>query len=109
VKVNQKELEAAFDSLSDQDLAEVLRALRQFGCLKGPAAGIALQIEDQGRESLTKNQRWRFLEDGWHPFVALTCVDRGETLQPHDMVLAPQMHSGRCSYCQHRWEQLQEE
>lgn len=108
MKETKKELEAAFDSLSDQDLGEVLRALRQFGCLEGPAAGIARQIENQGRESLTVNQRWRFFEDGWHPYVALAC-ECGQVLQPDEMVLAPQMNSGRCSYCQHRWEKLQEE
>ena len=108
MKASKKELEAVFDSLSDQDLREVLRNLRQCNCLEGAAAGIARQIEDQGRETLTEHQRWRFLEDAWYPFVALTC-ECGQNLQPDDMVLAPQIHSGRCCHCQHRWEQLQEE
>lgn len=109
MKAIKKELEAAFDRLSAEDLREVLRNLRQTFCLEGPAAGIAQQIEHQGRESLTERQRWCFLGTVWFPFVALTCEERGETLQPDDMVLAPQMHSGRCGDCQYRWEKLQEE
>lgn len=109
MKKNKKELEVAFDRLSDEDLAEVLRNLRQCYCLEGAAAGIARQIEDQGRGSLTERQRWRFLEDAWFPFVEVTCDRCSETLQADDMVLAPQMHSGRCCLCQAAWEKLQEE
>lgn len=109
MKTSKNELEAAFDSLGEQDLREVLRNLRQCFCLEGAAAGIARQIEDQGRETLSDRQRWTFLETGWFPFVALTCEERGERLQPDDMVLAPQMHGGRCCECQYRWEKLQEE
>lgn len=98
----------AFGSLSNQDLREVLQNLRQCYCLEGAAAGIARQIEDQGRETLTERQRWRSIKDAWYSFVALSC-ECGQILQPDDMALAPQMHSGRCGDCQHRWEKLQEE
>lgn len=108
MKASKKELEVAFDGLTEQDLREVLRNPRQTFCLDGDAAGIAQQIEDQGRETLTERQLWRLFGDGWYPFVALSC-ECGENLQPDDMVLAPQMHGGRCGDCQYRWEKLQEE
>lgn len=92
--------ELAFDRLDEEDFQQVLRDLRQHNLLEGAALGIARQLEDRGRQSLSLRQRRAFLENGWNTGVALECADCGCPILSEDLVWSKVWAGGRCRDCE---------
>lgn len=105
--MNKYELTQLFDTMPEEALVTVIQDLRSRGLLEPVADGIAQQLEDRGRSSLTSKQRWRFLHDAWLDHVEGECSRCGITLLPEEMVDAAEITGGLCSWCWHQWQKIQ--
>ncbi len=104
--MNKYELAQLFDTMPEESLVSVILDLRSQGLLEPVPDGIARQLEDCGRASLSSKQRWRFLHDAWLDHVEGECSRCGSTRLPEEMVDAAEITGGLCSWC---WHQLQKD
>lgn len=101
------ELEQLFDTLPEDVLVSIIHDLRSRGQLEPVPDGIARQLEDRGRASLSPRQRGRFLHDAWLDHVEGECRRCGNRLLPEEMVDAAEVTGGLCSWCWHQWQKIQ--
>ena len=95
--MTKHELEQLFDTMPEESLVSVIHDLRSRGLLDPVPDGIARQLEDRGRASLSPKQRWRFLHDAWLDHVEGECSGCGSSLLPEEMVDAAEVTGGLCS------------
>lgn len=68
--------------------------------------GIAKKAIDVGFDNLTAPQKYT-LEQGISDFIMKECPVCGEEINYEDMQSA--IFNGKCSYCQHKWDEMQAE
>jgi hypothetical protein len=105
--MTKHELGQLFDTLPEESLVSVTHDLRSRGLLDPVPDGIARQLEDHGRASLSSKQRWRLLQEAWLDHVEGECSRCGSTLLPEEMVDATEVTGGLCSWCWHQWQKIQ--
>lgn len=105
--MNKHTLTQLFDTMSEESLVSVIQDLRSRGPLEPVSDGIARQLEDRSRASLSPKQRWRFLHDAWLDHVEGECSRCGSILLPEEMVDAVEVTGGLCSWCWHQWQKVQ--
>lgn len=105
--MNKYELTHLFDTMPEESLVFVIHDLRSRGLLDPVPDGIARQLEDRGRASLSSKQRWRFLQDAWLDHVEGECRHCGDRLPLEEMVDAAEITGGLCSWCWYQWQKIQ--
>jgi hypothetical protein len=83
---------------SGQGFEYLLSELVSMGCLEGKAMGIAKQVLDEGRESLSPNQAWVLEYEVMRDYAQQSCERCGEDLQWDEMP-GISLTDGCCGYC----------